>query len=215
MTVNKILLFGLLSVFIWSCQGEKLQESEVISLDDLISDKDIIEDTLVDFEFRGDKGEPEFSSLIDEVTYALKNQYDTTTLVSPHPFDRYGYTSSSKVQYIGKNKINYGKTNKLKPKADLFVYNFKDSVTLNNAFYNWLDCYGSDCSEVKLNQNIDKVKTPPEFTLVYDTVLVSVKYMCEHKKNDWRPFQDSVISKFGKDYRYRIDVECGGPLVWK
>jgi hypothetical protein len=215
MAAYKILLFGLLTVFIWSCQGEKVQESEIISLDDLISDKNIIEDTLVDFEFRGDKGEPEFSSITDQVTYALKGDYDTVALLKPHPFDRYGYTNASKVQYIGKNKIAYGKTNMLKPKAELFVYNFSDSTTLNNAFYNWLDCYGSDCNEVKLKQNIDKIKTPPEFTLVYDTVLVSVKYMCEHKKNDWKSFQDSVISKFGKDYRYRIDVECGGPLVWK
>ena len=86
---------------------------------------------------------------------------------------------------------------------------------MNNAFYNWLDCFGSDCNPVNLNQDIESVKTPPSLTLVYDTTLISVKYLCEHDKNDWKSFQDSIVKQYGKDYRYRIDVGCGGPLIWK
>ena len=140
--------------------------------------------------------------------------YDTLSHNKTHSIDRFGYSSFQKIQFKGKNTVSYGKTNMVTPIATLFLYNFSDTLKTKNAFYNWLDCYGSDCNPVKLNEDVTSIKTPPMFTLVYDTCIVTVEYLCEHKKNDWKSFQDSIVSKFGNNYLYRIDVECGGPLTW-
>lgn len=32
---------------------------------------------------------------------------------------------------------------------------FKDSTATNNAFYNWLDCFGASCKSIKVNENIN------------------------------------------------------------
>ena len=101
------------------------------------------------------------------------------------------------------------------PRAEFFYYTFNDSIKTKNAFYNWLDCFGVECDMIKLNEDIEHIKTPPQFALVYDTVIIAIEYRCEDQEFNWRPFQDSVISRFGKDYNYRMQIGCGGPLNWK
>jgi hypothetical protein len=101
------------------------------------------------------------------------------------------------------------------PIASVYYYTFSDSVKTKSAFYNWLDCFGKDCNEVKLNQDVESVKSTPMFTLVYDTTIVAVEYLCEHEKNNWKAFEDSLTARFGSNYKYRIEVGCGGPLRWK
>ncbi|HIP36959.1 MAG TPA: hypothetical protein EYG85_08895 [Crocinitomix sp.] len=211
--MKNILTFLFLSVvLLYGCSDAEKQNIEIISMEDFIGEStqqldeqtDTIIDTLIDISIQ-----------VQQLITSLRTSYDTSKINTSHLFDRYGYNSSYKIQFIGKEKVSYGKTLMVAPKADLFIYHFSDSIKLNNAFYNWLDCFGSNCQEVKLHQNIDYIKTPPSFTLVYDTTLVTVKYQCEHTKNDWSSFQDSIIKKYGNNYRYRIDVDCGGPLIWK
>ena len=103
------------------------------------------------------------------------------------------------------------------PTANFFYYSFADSNKTLNAFYNYLDVMASDGEggPVKLNEDVKSIKMPPMFMLVYDTIIVSTQYMCEHAENDWKSFQDSVLNTYGKNYKYQIDVACGGPLKWK
>ncbi len=206
-------LYLILQIFlIFSCSSKKEQKVELISINDLMGDS--TEQISVDIEIQQDTI-TELSSKIEKLIYSLQPNYDTTFLNESHIFDRFGFNSSYKLQFVGKNKVPYGKSSMVTPKANLFVYNFSDSIKLNNAFYNWLDCFGSDCQEVKLKEDIDVVKTSPSFTIVYDTTIVMVEYPCEHQQNNWRAFKDSVIKKYGDNYRYRIDVDCDGPLKWK
>ena len=211
--MKRTYIYLILSILLnYSCNSQKEQKVELVSINDLMGDSteqidnniDVQKDTL-----------PELSTNIQKLIYSLQPDYDTIFLNDTHIFDRFGFNSSYKLQFVGKNKVPYGKSSMVTPKANLFVYNFSDSVKLNNAFYNWLDCFGSDCQAVKLNEDIDAVKTPPSFTLVYDTTIVMIEYPCEHQQNNWRAFKDSVIKKYGSNYRYRIDVDCGGPLKWK
>lgn len=198
-----------------ACSSDKKEDVETISLEELIGDSEESalvenEDTL-NAEVVDSLKLTDLSLLINE----LSSTYDTLELTDGHPMDRYGYNSSTKVKFVSQTDVPYGKSNMVTPKAEFYIYNFSDSIKLNNAFYNWLDCFGSDCDEVKLNEDIEAVKTPPSFTLVYDTTLIDVKYLCEHDKNDWDSFQKSILKTYGKNYRYRIDVKCGGPLKWK
>ena len=200
-------------LILYSCGSKKEQKIELVSMDDLMGDSTEQTETQVD-EAPSDTI-PVLSTKIGKLIYALQPDYDTTFTDKTHIFDRFGYNSSYKMEFVGKNEVSYGKSTMVVPKADLFVYNFSDSVKLNNAFYNWLDCFGSDCQAVKLKEDVKAVKTPPSFTLVYDTTIVILEYPCEHVQNNWKSFKDSVIDKYGKNYRYRIDVGCGGPLKWK
>ncbi len=216
--MNRFKLFYLLIVMTcmtWSCSNTDTQNVETISMEELMGEVDGDLDTTLN------KDSIPLDSLIfnddreGRLIGALQLQYDTTSLEDTHPMDRYGFSSKQKIKFVGKETVPYGKTNMVTPKADFFIYNFRDSIVLNSAFYNWLDCFSNDCVEVKINQNIDAIKTPPSLTLVYDTTLIDIRYMCEHSANDWSGFEDSIISKYGKDYRYRIEVNCGGPLTWK
>ncbi|MBK6527761.1 MAG: hypothetical protein IPG07_20770 [Crocinitomicaceae bacterium] len=113
------------------------------------------------------------------------------------------------------NKVQSGNSALVTPVASVYYYTFSDSVKTKSAFYNWLDCYGKDCNEVKLNQDVELFKSEPMLTLIYDTTIVAVEYLCEHEKNNWKSFEDSLTARFGSDYKYRIEVGCGGPLRWK
>lgn len=196
-------------ILLFSCSEER--QTEVISFEDLA----------------GETGVPEQADTVStldstfipsEINLFIAGQlpnYDTLSHLKPHSIDRFGYSTQRKIEFTGKNEVPYGKTSMVIPKANLYYYTFSDSTKTKNAFYNWLDCYGNDCNVVKINEDIDAIKTTPMFTLVYDTCIVAVEYLCEHQKNDWKSFQDSLIVNFGRTYKYRIDVGCGGPLKWK
>tara|TARA_B100000809_G_C15053632_1_gene499860 strand:+ start:61 stop:645 length:585 start_codon:yes stop_codon:yes gene_type:complete len=192
-----------------ACNSKEPENIEVISMEELMGDgaAKSFDSTHVTI----DSITVESSNLTNLIS-DLINDYDTVSSNKNHAFDRYGFNTYKKVKFIGKQNASNGKTNRVKPKADFYIYNFSDSVKLNNAFYNWLDCFGDDCNEVKLNQNIENVKSTPSFTLVYDTTLISIEYLCE---NDWKSFQNCIIKQYGENYRYLINVECGGPLKWK
>jgi hypothetical protein len=147
----------------------------------------------------------------------IESVYDTTTGKGFHSLDRFGFSTSQKVNFKGKNEVPYGKSNMVFPEAEFFYYTFSDTNKTTNAFYNYLDGMASEGEggPVKINQDVESIKMAPMYMLVYDTVIVYVNYKCEHVKNDWGSFQDSVLSIFGDEYDYQIQVGCGGPLEWK
>ena len=214
MKIKQIFFIILICIGFLACNSDEKQAVETISMEELLGDSEFESEENDTLTSSIDSRTAETSNLLNLIQ-VVNPGYDTNALSVAHPMDRYGFSSKSKIKFVGKTDVPYGKTNMVTPKAEFYVYNFPDSIKLNNAFYNWLDCFGSDCDEIKLNQDVEYVKTPPSFTLIYDTVLVDVKYLCEHEKNDWKSFQKSIINTYGKNYRYRIDVNCGGPLKWK
>jgi len=194
----------------------------------LLSCKDDLEPEVISLEeLTGETGSEELSdstqffdqtfvpSLINNFIVGQLSLYDTASHKKPHSIDRFGFGTQLKIEFTGKTKISNGKSNAIIPVAQLFYYTFSDTTKTKNAFYNWLDCFGKNCDVIKLNEDVEELKTAPMFTLVYDTCIVAVEYLCENEKNNWKSFQDSLISKFGKSYNYRIDVSCDGPLKWK
>jgi hypothetical protein len=141
--------------------------------------------------------------------------YDTASNFVPHAMDRFGFSTRQKINFLAKTGIPVDEGAILVPVAGLHYYTFSDTTKTKNAFYNWLDCFGSNCNAVELNKDIENLDADPGLVLVYDTIIVAVEYRCEHKKHSWRPFQDSLVANFGKDYTYRVDVACNGPLKWK
>jgi hypothetical protein len=201
------LLIGLLG-----CNYNKKQQVDTISIEELMGKTESL-DTSLNEEVVDSNVVLE--SHIARLVTELQSNYDTLFSNEFHIFDRFGYHTGYKLKFIGKTNVPYGKSSMVTPIGNLFVYTFTDSTKLNNAFYNWLDCFGADCQEVKLMEDIKAIKMPPAFILLYDTTMVTLEYSCEHVQNDWKTFKDEIIKIYGKNYRYKIDVECGGPLKWK
>jgi hypothetical protein len=195
-----------------ACAGEE-QESDVIDADEYLGEIGVLEDSV----------EVDTTTLIDlgtnlsKLVNGMSSAYDTTVQENFHLLDRFTFSTSQKIKFVGKEEVPYGKSNMVTPKADFFYYTFADTNKTLNAFYNYLDemAVEGEGGPVKLNEDVEAIKMPPMFMVVYDTVIVSVKYLCEHEENDWNAFQDSILTIYGKEYRYQIDVDCGGPLKWK
>jgi hypothetical protein len=137
--------------------------------------------------------------------------FDTLSNTEAHPIDRFGYSSFSKLNFSLKSMVNSNH----KESASLYYYSFADSVKTQNAFYNWLDCFGDNCESIQLEKNLDEIQSGAAFALVYDTTIVAAEYNCDDKVFSKKSFQDSLLSKFGKSYKYRLEVTCSGKLEWK
>lgn len=207
--MKKVIYIFTAALILAGCKEE--QQPEVISFEELVGDNQPAADNIDTAQVQPREDLTAFSKF----TRSMLGLYDTFPHKKIHTLDRFGYAGQNKLDFLGKNKVNYGKSSLVTPVASVYHYTFSDSVKTKSAFYNWLDCYGKDCNEVRLMQDIDAIKTSPMFTLVYDTTIVAVEYFCEHEENDWKQFEDSLVKIFGKDYKYRIEVDCGGPLRWK
>jgi len=204
---NVLTVIALISLF--ACKEERQQE--IISLDELTGEtgsQEFIDTTQINILDSA-------PSLINDFVNSQTSIYDTIGHQTPHSIDRFGFGTKQKLEFRSKKTFIDSKLNHITAVARLYYYTFSDTTKTINAFYNWLDCFGPDCDVLKLNEDLAKLSTPPIFTLVYDTCIVAIEYVCGQEKNDWKSFQDSIISKFGKDYKYRIDSKCGGPLKWK
>ena len=198
--------------FLISCGGDEIDNSvdfdefagqtgqEIQAIDSNLVDTNLVTDTQ-----------------LERFANGLAGDYDTASLASAHAMDRYSYSTVKKIKFKANYEVDYGKKQKVIPTAAFYYYSFSDSTKTNNAFYNYLDVIAEngESGPVKLNQDMDAIKSPPLFMVVYDTVIISTQYKCEHAENDWGKFQDSLLSAYGKSYRYLINVECGGPLKWK
>lgn len=205
------LLIGLFVVgTLFACNGDDT-DKDTISIKDLMGETGQIEDTV--------------EAVIDTVSMAptgpvaqfILNQlggYDTSSTTEFHPVDRFTFNQREKVLFKSKIDVEYGES-MVTPRAEFFYYTFSDTTKTKNAFYNWLDGFSEEGDEVKLGVDANAVKTPPRFALIYDTVIVAVNYRCEDRKHNWSPLEDSIVSRFGRNYNYRMEIGCGGPLRWK
>jgi hypothetical protein len=209
MRIKRLYPIVFIAFVFFSCKEEK--EPEIITFEELVGDTGAPTESADSSD--GLVREPQTN--FDFFVNSQLDLYDTFPHKKIHVLDRFGYNQQAKLDFLGKSKVQYGKSALVTPVASVYYYTFSDSVKTKSAFYNWLDCYGKDCNEVKLNQDVESFKSAPMFTLVYDTTIVAVEYLCEHEKNNWKSFEDSLTARFGSNYRYRIEVGCGGPLRWK
>jgi hypothetical protein len=209
----RVFTYITMPILIAACSGSN-QEQETVDFDD----------------YAGGTGAEDVDSTVNDIQdqtinissmqafiKLMKSEYDTVTKSVSHPIDRFNFSTSEKISFNGKFQVPYGKSIMVTPIANFFYYSFSDTNRTINAFYNYLDLMAEngESDPIRLNQDVKSMKSPPLFMMVYDTIIISAEYQCEHKKNDWDSFQDSLIKVYGSDYKYRIEMDCGGPLKWK
>lgn len=202
----RYVLFFIVTSYLVSCSSTDSHIPETISMEDLMGKEEVeavnVEDNEDESNVISD------GTSLSNMVFSLRPHYDTIDLLKRHKLDRFGYSSSDKVRFVSK-------LDTLHSFVDVYQYHFSDSVKLNNAFYNWLDCFGQNCIELKLGIDSVDLNIAPTYALIYDTTLISVNYSPNFNKSDFKSFKDSVVAKFGEAYRYKILTNAKGDLKWK
>ena len=199
------------SLVFFACSNDA-EKGEVISMDDFAGETgELLENnTQIEDTFIRDNDGPLSQFLASQLA-----NFDTVSHAEFNPIDRFSYSQKLKIEFESKTDVDYGKDKKVTPRASFYYYSFADSTKTKNAFYNWLDCFGGECQQIKLFDDSSAIKMPPAYIAVYDTVIVVADYRCEDGKFSWEPFQDSIKNKFGAKARYELKVKCGGPIIWQ
>jgi hypothetical protein len=193
-----------------SCRGAEEPEVDTISMQDLMgesfdgldSSSVVINDTIGTIP----------TSDFDKLTFSFLEMFDTLPLNVGHAFDRYGFSKSNKISFVersnGADSLNILGVN-------LYQYYFSDSLKLNNAFYNWLDCFGDECSELIINQDDSGFSSKPQQIIIYDTIAVFTKFANSEVYLKHNTIMlDSITCHFGNDYRYKLKLNQKGELKW-
>jgi hypothetical protein len=210
MMVKKYLFILLFTAVFWSCGDEQTLEVDTISMEDLMGDSSsvidssltILKDTVVNIP----------NSDFGRLTFSFLNTFDTLPLKVGHSFDRFGYSQSNKISFIEKSNLADSLNLDV---VNLYQYYFTDSLKLNNAFYNWLDCFSKTCTELKINQNESGFSSNPEQIIIYDTIAVFTEYSnSDAFLNHNSMIMDTIKKNFGNDYRYKLQLNQKGDLSW-
>lgn len=114
--------------------------------------------------------------------------------------DRFGARSSEK--WIGKND---------KDSITLLTYGFKDSLTVKNAFFNWLDCFGNNCKQVKIGSNV-KIKKRNLQLFVGEKKLIYLESNTRLKSQLVR--SSLCADTINENWLYHIDSPKTGKTSW-
>jgi len=105
-----------------------------------------------------------------------------------------------------KNKLYYENDS-----INHFRWGFKDSTDKKNAFYNWLDCFGKECKQVKLYETF---KSERQNALIFISQK-SISYIAGRQilsKDLWMNFEKTA---FAKDSLHLLIVQQPGKnAVW-
>ena len=114
--------------------------------------------------------------------------------------DRFGAKSITK--FYWKEKID---------SINFINWEFTDSLKTENAFYNWIDCFGENCRSIKIG---DKVKIQKRGLLV----LVNEKHIIvidSDKKIDYLKWVSLLKNQlFGENWKYIVFQPKKGKAVW-
>ena len=203
MHIKKILI-ALVTLLFLSCGERQKTQNTEITIAELLGESEIIIDTNNTEELN--EIAVFDSTSINFVLTQHQIKFDTIKPLEHTLFDRFSYESIEKVNIFPKDSSAENST--------LFVYRFKDSLALNNAFYNWLDCFGPNCEEVTLKERLEGVKSPPLWCNVYENIIVIRKYKMGNFESDLE-LQKSLTSFFKQTLRYHVHVNENKILNWE
>lgn len=132
----------LIGVFLLGSSCAEKQEYEVISIDEMLPQ--------TEREYAYDQEEK-----VDQITYSALQQ-KLSNLLPEINFDENNILAGN-IPLLLPNRLGYEDKNEVYFQLDhtpfyLIQWDFSDSARTINAFYNWIDCFGSDCHSMKINE---------------------------------------------------------------
>lgn len=157
-----------------------------------------------------------FGEKAEKFISKYKLMYTEIELNKPIVPERYSSKFSKKIALKKNSTVPYGKADPVYPVAQLWFYQYEDSLSCRNVINNWLQCYGFDCSPVEFMQEPMVIKTTPSMAILTETEIVFLQYQCEHAGNNWNDMKKELEKLFGKKPYYTITLDnCGKKLIWK
>ena len=213
MKIGSYIIISILAfTSLFSCNGNEPKE-QVISMEDLMGE--FGDEVLIEGDSTLSQDSIAVTGPLGSFLRTELETFDTSNSEKFHMLDRFSFSIREKVNFKAKEEVPYGENTMVTPRANLFYYTFSDTLKTQNAFYNWLDCFGSDCAMVKLEEDVEAIKMPPACVLIYDTLIIAVNYRCEDINYDWRGFEKNLKNSFEQKPLFELKVDCGGPLKWK
>ena len=198
----KQLSFFVLFFFLFSCSNKKKEKT--IDLSEITTSSERYEEGKL--ESKKDKNKK--VSFTDTLDVHFKGILDSLNIndsvvrkldIVSFP-DRFGAKSVTK--FYWKEKID---------SINFIDWEFTDSLKTENAFYNWIDCFGENCRSIKIG---DKVKIQKRELLV----LVNEKHLIvidSDKKIDYLNWISVLKTQlFGENWKFIVFQPKKGKAVW-
>lgn len=197
-----LILSNIIFLFLNSCSNEA--STEVVSLEDILpTSVKYSEETLKDTTrvYKEPKHSHDTITNLDKVLYEqfpeLKEEIDLT----PERFFVDRLRPLAKIV----------KTLKLdSTQIHLVVWNFKDSIQTENAFFNWLDNFGENQDEIRVGDNF-RYKTQGNFIYVGEVDLI---YAYAADSFDYDVIDRLINQTYGKDWKYSVQQAKGKRAKW-
>ena len=198
----KLFSFLFLSVFLFSCSNNKKEET--VDLSEITSSSERYKEGKSEVKKKKEKE----LNFIDTLDVRFKGILDSLKIndsvvrkldIVLFP-DRFGAKSITKFYWKEK-----------KDSINLLDWEFSDSLKTENAFYNWIDCFGENCKSIKIGDKI-KIQKRGLLILVNDKHLLVIDATSKIDCESWIKLVGS--QKFGDTWKYIVYQPQKGKSTW-
>lgn len=201
MKIVYLKVFLMSSLLLFSCtkraEIETIDSSEILpqakeNQDIIDIDNVVEEDSIQETPFQITLSE-KFPSILFDQENELKER---DVLFMPN---RLGYDEKNETYFV-KDSIPF----------HLIEWSFADSAKTINAFYNWLDCFGSNCKSIRIEESVNVSKEA--FTIwVIENKLVYLASSQSIKEKDWELlFENTSIKHY-----FTLNQSPRGKIQWR
>ena len=198
----KLFSFLFLSFILFSCSNNKKEET--VDLSEITSSSERYKEGKSEVKKKKEKE----LNFIDTLDVRFKGILDSLKIndsvvrkldIVLFP-DRFGAKSITKFYWKEK-----------KDSINLLDWEFSDSLKTENAFYNWIDCFGENCKSIKIGDKI-KIQKRGLLILVNDRHLLVLDANSKIDCESWIKLVGS--QKFGDTWKYIVYQPQKGKSTW-
>ena len=198
----KLFSFLFLSFILFSCSNNKKEET--VDLSEITSSSERYKEGKSEVKKKKEKE----LNFIDTLDVRFKGILDSLKIndsvvrkldIVLFP-DRFGAKSITKFYWKEK-----------KDSINLLDWEFSDSLKTENAFYNWIDCFGENCKSIKIGDKI-KIQKRGLLILVNDKHLLVIDATSKIDCESWIKLVGS--QKFGDTWKYIVYKPQKGKSTW-
>ena len=198
----KLFSFLFLSFILFSCSNNKKEET--VDLSEITSSSERYKEGKSEVKKKKEKE----LTFIDTLDVRFKGILDSLKIndsvvrkldIVLFP-DRFGAKSITKFYWKEK-----------KDSINLLDWEFSDSLKTENAFYNWIDCFGENCKSIKIGDKI-KIQKRGLLILVNDRHLLVLDANSKIDCESWIKLVGS--QRFGDTWKYIVYQPQKGKSTW-
>lgn len=143
---------------------------------------------------------------------SLDSKYIFSSDVTVSKLDRYELVSKEKVQWSSNVESSLSGSHELYHAS---IHKYSDSLNCKTAFFNWLDCFGKSCAELKLDKDTTINRGEVRQVWVTESEIISVSSSCGNDVDFERMSRLLSSSIQNNKVRFQFKLDCKGRLKWK